>query len=199
MIRVIRARTCVVVIVSLAGIACSLKRPDTIPSRMIEPQLLEPPLAEPQNQGTSAANAVPIRLLDTQARSHIGRRVLHQQPDGELTEDPMWRWSSAPDRYLDTALRLELSSNAALRLVDVAGAATLATTLLAWHLESANGTRLVGAVEFQVTGIDHVVQTQVVRGSEPVSDVLPGDLAAAAGRLLRRLASEGLARVARAR
>ena len=199
MIRVIRARTCVVVIVSLAGIACSLKRPDTIPSRMIEPQLLEPPLAEPQNQGTSAANAVPIRLLDTQARSHIGRRVLHQQPDGELTEDPMWRWSSAPDRYLDTALRLELSSNAALRLVDVAGAATLATTLLAWHLESANGTRLVGAVEFQVTGIDHGVQTQVVRGSEPVSDVLPGDLAAAAGRLLRRLAAEGLARVARAR
>ena len=166
---------------------------------MIEPQLLEPPLAEPQNQGTSATNAVPIRLLDTQARSHIGRRVLHQQPDGELTEDPMWRWSSAPDRYLDTALRLELSSNAALRLVDVAGAATLATTLLVWHLESAGGTRLVGAVEFQVTGIDHVVQTQVVRGSEPVSDVLPGDLAAAAGRLLRRLASEGLARVARAR
>ena len=199
MIRVIRATTCVVVIVSLAGMACSLKRPDTIPSRMIEPQLLEPPLAEPQNQGTSAPNAVPIRLLDTQARSHIGRRVLHQQPDGELTEDPMWRWSSAPDRYLDTALRLELSSNAALRLVDVAGAATLATTLLVWHLESEGGTRLVGAVEFQVTGIDHVVQTQVVRGSEPVSDVLPGDLAAAAGRLLRRLASEGLARVARAR
>ncbi len=199
MIRVIRARICVVVIVSLAGIACSLKRPDTIPSRMIEPQLLELPLAEPQNQGTSAANAVPIRLLDTQARGHIGRRVLHQQPDGELTEDPMWRWASAPDRYLDTALRLELSSSAALRLVDVAGAPTLATTLLAWQLESANGTRLVGAVEFQVTGMDHVVQTEVVRSSEPVSDGLPGNLATAAGRLLRRLASEGLARVARSR
>jgi hypothetical protein len=71
--------------------------------------------------------------------------------------------------------------------------------LLAWHLETANGTRLVGAVEFQITGIDRVVQTQVVRGSEPVSDVLPGDLAAAAGRLLRRLASEGLARVVRTR
>ena len=74
MICVIRARTCVVVIVILAGIACSLKRPDTIPSRMIEPQLLEPPLAEPQNQGTSAPNAVPIRLLDTQARSHIAHQ-----------------------------------------------------------------------------------------------------------------------------
>jgi hypothetical protein len=199
MIRMTCTTSCFVVTVALAGIACQLKRPDTIPSRMIEPQLLEPQLPEPQNQGTSAANAVPIRLLDTQARGHIGRRVLHQQPDGELTEDPMWRWSSAPDRYLDTALRLELSSSAALRLVDVAGATTLATTLLAWQLESANGTRLVGAVEFLVTGMDHVVQTEVVRGSEPVSDGLPGNLATAAGRLLRRLASEGLARVARAR
>ena len=199
MIRVTRARSCIVVIVSLAGIACQLKRPDTIRSRMIEPQLVEPQLPEPPSQGTSAPNGVSIRLLDTQARSHIGRRVLHQQPDGELTEDPMWRWSTSPDRYLDTALRLELSSNAAFRLVDIAGAPTLASTLLAWHLETANGTRLVGAVEFQITGIDHVVQAQVVRGSEPVSDVLPGDLAAAAGRLLRRLASEGLARVGRTR
>jgi hypothetical protein len=48
-------------------------------------------------------------------------------------------------------------------------------------------------VEVQVTGTDRVVHTQVVRASEPVSGELPGDLAAAAGRLLRRLASEGLA------
>ena len=54
------------------------------------------------------------------------------------------------------------------------------------------GTRLVGAVEFQITGTDRVVHTQVVRASEPVSAELPGDLAAAAGRLLRRLASDGL-------
>jgi hypothetical protein len=55
---------------------------------------------------STGATAAPIRLLDTQARGHIGRRLLHQRPDGELIEDPVWRWSSAPDRYLDTALRL---------------------------------------------------------------------------------------------
>ena len=158
---------------------------------MIEPQLLEPP-AEPARQVTKAPNATPVRLLDTQARGHIGRRVLHQQPGGELTEDSVWRWSSAPDRYLDTALRLELASSPDVRLVDVGRAPALAATLLVWQLESAGGTRLVGAVEFQVTGTDRVVHTQVVRASEPVSAELPGDLAAVAGRLLRRLASEGL-------
>jgi hypothetical protein len=40
-----------------------------------------------------------------------------------------------------------------------------------------------------------MIHTNVVRASEPVSAQLPGDLAAAAGRLLRRLASEGLQRV----
>ena len=44
------------------------------------------------------------------ARAHRPT-VLYQQPSGELTEDPVWRWSSAPDRYLDTALRLELASS----------------------------------------------------------------------------------------
>jgi hypothetical protein len=47
-------------------------------------------------------------------------------------------------------------------------------------------------VEFQITGPDHVVHTQVVQSSEPVSAELPGDLSVAAGRLLRRIASEGL-------
>jgi hypothetical protein len=185
-----------VVLTCLAGIACQLKRPETIPGRMIEPQLLAPQAPASAGPGTSGATAASIRLLDTQARGHIGRRVLHRQPDGELTEDPVWRWSSAPDRYLDTALRLELTASPVLRLVDVATAPTVATTLLVWHLETGSGTRLVGAVEFQLTRIDHVVQTQVVQASEPVSADLPGDLAAAAGRLLRRLALEGLMRVA---
>jgi hypothetical protein len=118
--------------------------------------------------------------------------LLHQQPNGELTEDAVWRWSSDPDRYLDTALRLAVASNPDVRLVDTGSALALGATLLAWDLESAGGTRLVGAVEFRVTATDRAVQTQVVRTSEPVSGELPGDLAAAAGRLLRRLASEGL-------
>ena len=181
-----------VVTASLAGGACQLKRPDTISTRMLEPQLLEPQLPKAAPPETSAANARPIRLLETQARGHISRRVLHQQPSGELTEDPVWRWSSAPDRYLDTAIRLELASHPGLRLVDSANAGVLAATLLVWNIESAGETHLVGAVEFQFTGIDRVVHTQVVRGSEPVSPELPGDLAAAAGRLLRRLAGQGL-------
>ena len=181
-------------IICLCEGAC-LRRPATTPSHMLEPQLLEPQLPQPATQVTKAPNATPVRLLDTQARGHIGRRVLHQQPNGELTEDAVWRWSSAPDRYLDTALRFELASSSDLRLVDTSRARALAATLLIWDLDSAGETRLVGAVEFQVTGTDREVHTKVVRTSEPVSAELPGDLAAAAGRLLRRLASEGLALV----
>ena len=196
MTRVTVSGLLLVVLTFLAGIACQLKRPETIPGRMIEPQLLAPQAPAPAGPGTNGATTASIRLLDTQARGHIGRRLLHQQPDGELIEDPVWRWSSAPDRYLDTALRLELTSSRVLRLVDVASAPTVAATLLVWHLETGDGTRLVGAVEFQVTRTDHVVQTQVVQASETVSADLPGDLAVAAGRLLRRLALEGLMRVA---
>ena len=79
-------------------------------------------------------------------------------------------------------------------------APALAVTLLAWYLESAGeGARLVGAVELQFTGTDRAIRTQVVRSSEPVSAALPGDLAAAAGRLLHRLASEAVTSVTRAR
>ena len=194
MIRASRPVLCVLLaIVCLGVVACRLRRPHTTPSRMIEPQVLEPQLPEPAKQVTKAPNAAVVRLLDTQARGHIGRRVLHQQPDGELTEDSVWRWSSAPDRYLDTALRIEAASSPDIRLVEAGRAPALAATLLVWDLDSAGGgMRLVGAVEFQITSTDRAIHTQVVRASEPVSAELPGDLAASAGRLLRRLASEGL-------
>jgi hypothetical protein len=193
MIRTLRLLAGLVSLIACLGaIACQLKRPNTTPNRMIEPQLPELQASGSDQQVTKAANAVPIRLLDTQARGHIGRKLLHQQPNGELTEDAVWRWSSAPERYLDTALRLEGASSPDVQLVDTGSASTLAATLLAWDLESAGGTRLAGAVEFQITGTDRAVHTQVVKSSEPVSGELPGDLAAAAGRLLRRLASEGL-------
>jgi len=188
-IRSFRARAgLLVTIACVAGAACRLRRPDTIPVRMIEPQLVEPPQRE-----TDAVNATPVRLLETQAREHIGRRLLVRQPSGELTEDPIWRWSSPPERYLDTALRLELASSPLVRLVEASSASVLAATLLVWDLES-SGTQLVGSVEFQFIGADRVVHTHVVRTIEPVSAELPGDLAAAAGRLLGRLASEGLRR-----
>jgi hypothetical protein len=69
----------------------------------------------------------------------------------------------------------------------------MAVTLLAWQLESAGSRVLVGVVELSVTGVDRTVRTQRIRRSEPVSAELPGNLAAAAGRLLQGLASESLA------
>ena len=104
--------------------------------------------------------------------------------------------ASAPDRYLDTALRLEAASSPHLRLVDTGRAPAVAATLLIWDLEAQGEARLVGAVEFQVTNTDRVVYTRVVRDSEMVSADLPGDLSNAAGRLLHRLASQGLALIA---
>ena len=178
-------------ILSIAGCQVTLKRPDLVPARVIEPELVEPAARTGR-----AGNGIAVRLVETQARGHIGRRVLHREAGGELTQDPVWQWSSAPDRYLDTALRVELAANAGVRLVDSADASTVGVTLLAWHLEPASaGNQLIGAVEVQVTSPDHSVRTDVVRAAEPVSATLPGDLAAAAGRLLQRLASETLTRV----
>jgi hypothetical protein len=172
------------------GMGCALPRPTTVPGRMIEPQLVEPARDAPV-----AATPMLVRLLETQSRAHIGRRLLHRQPDGELTEDPVWHWSSAPDRYLDTALRLEMGASPNVRLVDAASAPVMVATLLEWQVEYGSETKLVGAVEVRFTGVDRAVRTQVVRATEPVSGELPGTLAAAAGRLLRRLASDALTSV----
>ena len=181
------------------GSGCQLRRPDVINARMIEPRLIEPDdpataSSSSSNQEKQAAGAIAVRLLETQARSHIGRRLLHQEANGELVEDPAWRWSSAPSRYLDSALRLAFSSNPGVRLVDSGNVIAMAVTLIAWHLDATNGVRLVGAVEVVTTGTDRTVHAHVIRGSEPVSSELPGDLATAAGRLLQTLASQSLAR-----
>jgi hypothetical protein len=182
-----------------AGLGCQLKRPDVIAVRMIEPLLIEPagqptPAAS-SNSDRRAADGMAVRLLETQARDHIGRRLLHQEANGELVEDGAWRWSSAPARYLESALRIAFESTPGVRLVDSGNVAAMAVTLTAWHLESTDRVRLIGAVELVVTGSDRTVHDHVIRGSEPVSSELPGDLAAAAGRLLQRLASASLTRV----
>jgi len=184
----------IVALACLVGPACRLRRPDVTPVRVIEPQLVESVRHE-----TTATNALPIRLLDPHSRGHIGHRLIRQLPGGELTEDPVWRWSSMPDRYLDTALRLELEARPDLRLVDSGNALVLAVTLLTWQVEPADSPRLVGAIELTVTEADRIVHTHIVRRSEPVSAEMPGDLAAAAGRLLQGLASEGLTKVAAGR
>jgi len=177
---------------NLTLVGCQLHRPATTPSRTLEPPVLEPQLAEQPVIVAKSPNALSIRLLATESRGDIGRRVLHRHPDGELIEDPVWRWSTPPARYLDTALHSEVASSSKLRLVAASDAPALAAYLLAWNLESSGGTRLVGAVEFEMTDADRVIHTQMVHGSEAVSAELPGDLAAAAGRLMHRLASEGL-------
>ena len=182
----------VVLAVGCVGGACRVRieRPDTLPTRMIEPRLVEP-----QGVAADAPDATSIRLLETQGRAHIGRRVLHQQPGGELTEDPVWLWATTPDRYLDSAVRYAIGSSPDIRLVDVGSAASLAVTLVVWQIEAAPSPRLVGAVEIQVTTIERAVHSEIIRAEEPIAAELPGDLAAAAGRLLGRIAAECLSRV----
>ena len=184
----------VVLAVGCVGGACRVRieRPDTVPIRMIEPQLVEP-----GGVTADAPNATSVRLLETQGRGHIGRRVLHQQPGGEVTEDPVWLWASTPDRYLDSAVRYAIGASPDIRLVDVGSAPSLAVTLVAWQIEAAPSRRLVGAVEVQVATTDRVVHSEIIRAEEPIAPDLPGDLAAAAGRLLGRLATDCLSRVVR--
>ena len=178
MTRVGQTRYCVLLIAAnFSLVACQLHRPTTTQNRTLEPQVLEPQLAEQPETVAKSPDAFSIRLLPTESRGNIGRHVLHRNPDGELTEDPVWRWSTSPDRYLDTALHLEVAANPKLRLVDAIDVSTIAATLLSWNLESTGGVRLVAEVEFEMTGTDRVVHTQVVRGSESLSGELPGDLA----------------------
>ena len=194
MIRRSRYGTLFVLAVACMGGGCRVRieRPDTLPIRMIEPRLVEP-----QGVVADAPDATSVRLLETQGRAHIGRRVLHQQPSGEVTEDPVWLWATTPDRYLDSAVRYAIGSSPDIRLVDVGGAASLAVTLVVWQIEAAPSPRLVGAVEIQVTTTDRAVHSEIIRAEEPITEDLPGDVAAAAGRLLGRLATDFLSRVTR--
>jgi hypothetical protein len=189
-----RARFGLVLLLAAASLvaACRvrLERPVTQPARMVEPRLVVP-----VGEVADAPHASTVRLLETQSRSHIGRRLLHQRPDGEVTEDPIWLWTTTPDRYLDSALRLGIASNPDIRLVDIRGDRALAVTLVTWQLESSPGPRLVGAVEVEVTRTDRTMHSEIIRAEEPVGADLPGDLSAAAGRLLGRLATDCLARV----
>ena len=93
MIRARRSATYLLVTIAcFVEINCHLRRPNTTPSRMIEPQILDPQMPEVGTQVVKAPDAISIRLLDTQARGHIGRRLLHLRANGELTEDAVWKW-----------------------------------------------------------------------------------------------------------
>jgi len=193
MTRLVRIVMCVLLVgTCIGGAGCRLRRPGTIPPRTIEPQLVEP-----QSSAAPEPGSAPVRLIQTQARGHIGRRVLHQGSDGELFEDPVWRWANAPHLYLDSAIRMELSSNPLVRPVDSAEAASMTVTLLSWHLDSGKEPRLVGSLELVIVWPDHAVYGAVLRESEPVGSDLPGNVPVAAGRLMQRLAAASVARVPR--
>ena len=183
-----------VVLTAACGAACrlQLQRPETVAVRMVEPRMVEP-----AEVVADAPNAISVRLLETQGRGHIGRRVLHLQPDGEVTEDPVWLWTTTPDRYVDSAVRYAIASSPDIRLVDIRGAWSLGVTLVAWEIERAPRPRMLGALEVQVTTFDRTVHSEMIRAEEPIAAGLPGDLAAAAGRLLHRLAADALACVTR--
>jgi hypothetical protein len=189
-----RARYGMLVLLAVAclggGCRVRIERPDTVPIRMIEPRLVEPGAV-----AADAPNATSVHLLETQGRAHIGRRVLHLQPGGEVTEDPVWLWATSPDRYLDSAVRYAIASSPDIRLVDVGTAQSMAVTLVVWQIEAAPSPRLVGAVEVQVTTTDRSIHSAIIRAEEPIAADLPGDLAVAAGRLLGRLATDCLSRV----
>ncbi len=82
-------------------------------------------------------------------------------------------------------MRVVFTSSPDVRLVDSGNATAMAVTLITWHLESAGSVHLVGAVELVITSPDRSVQAQVIRGSEPVSSELPGNLAAPPGVFFR--------------
>lgn len=172
----------------LAGASCSptLNRPDVPPSRMIAPST---PMLEPRDD---APEAIAVRLVDTQARGHIGRRMLHQGNDGEILEDAVWSWSVLPDRYLDSALHVVAASDPAVSVVDTSAAPSLAVTLVALHID---GDRLVSRAEVRITHRDRTVRTATIAAEESLSPERPGNLADASGRLFQRLATESLARV----
>ena len=78
-----------------------------------------------------------------------------------------------------------------MRLADTSSAPSLAATLVACHLEATpdGGRRLLGVVELRITETDQSLRTRVLEASEPVEGELPGNLAVAMARLMRRLAA----------
>src|SRR4029079_17461500 len=105
------------------------------------------------------------------------------------SEDPVWLWTTTPDRYVDSALRYAIASNPDIRLVDIRGAPTVRLTLVSWEIDAARSPRMVGAVEVQVTTVERAIHSEMIRGEEPIAADLPGDLAAAAGPPLRSLSA----------
>ena len=186
-------------IVALAGVGCQLRRPATIPSRMIEPQLLDPQLPEPASQRTNARRrrpdpaarypgarahrppaALPAAVRRADRRPYVAMVVCARPVSGHGTPPRIGVESRiAPGRCGQRSRRWPQRYWPGI------------SSRQAGHDSSApSSSRSPGPT----ASSRHRWCGQRARVRR-----LPGDLAAAAGRLLRRLASEGLARVGRTR
>jgi hypothetical protein len=127
----------------------------------------------------------------------IGYSILRRTAAGELRQDPEWSWSARPHTYLGTALYQAAAADPSIRFADSSDAFGLRAIFLSCYLEEmGEGQRLLASVELRVTGPDQAVSSQVLTAEEPVSGELPGNLAEAMGRVIRRLATDALAAVA---
>jgi hypothetical protein len=156
------------------GTACRLRPPQTTPVRMIEPLLVEPPMQE-----RALLEPNPSGCWTPSTRTHRSS-CASPTADGELVEDAIWRWSSAPIGIWTRRCISHWRRAPTYVMSMLPTPQPFRSLCWAWHLESAGETRLVGAIELQLTTNDRVVHTHVVRDSESVSAELPGDLAAAA-------------------
>ncbi len=138
----------------------------------------------------TAVDAMRVRLLDTQSTSAVRFSILHRSVNGELREDPIWSWSTAPDRMLDRALHLTAAADADIEIVDRSDVLAIAATLVSLHLEAEAGQtpQIVGVVELRVIDSERIVRALVLHARETVSAELPGNVADATGRMLNRLA-----------
>ncbi len=153
---------------------------------MLDPRL---PTEEAEPVQT-AVDAIRVRLLDTQSTSAVRFSILHRSAIGELREDPIWSWSTAPDRIFDRALHLAAAADADIEIVDRSDVPAVAATLVSLHLESDVGQapQIVGVVELRVIYSKRIVHAVVLDARGTVSAELPGNLADATGRMLNRLA-----------
>ncbi|MDA3961364.1 MAG: ABC-type transport auxiliary lipoprotein family protein [Planctomycetota bacterium] len=122
-------KTTLVIVAALALSACGLIEP----RNNAAPHIGEP--VPPQlEQVAPSADARVVRIARVDAREHLRHAVLTRSQDGELIPDPVWRWSTTPDRYLAEFLPLIASSLSEVRVEETIEATELRITLTAFDL-----------------------------------------------------------------
>lgn len=180
----IRHALLLILAVTLLGCGVKLQPPDRPTPRTLDVRLP----SEAAESVPTASDALEVRLLDTRSTLPASYAVLHRSTNGELREDAVWNWSTPPATLVDRALHLTAAADESVEIVDQAAVPRISATLVAFHLESSQGTEIVGSVDLRITDADRVVHTTVITERATVSSKMPGDLAVVAGELLERLA-----------